>query len=577
MYDNELLTPDGNSALKIDRIMVLAMWAKYLDIENKKKTSQKKQDIIFSGIGKPTYPLNDFAVKFSITYWNTLLNNSQDARQIINNTDYFKTSKARDEITEIDGVIGYGDPSGDLEYRKLMAEALTKWYGKEVGITDKNILFTVGGAAALHIVFGVLNKQYPNGRIITQFPYYSLYSGFDNSNKLHPIPVMDKSGYRLSAEALEESIIEANALAKEDGSEISAFLLCDPNNPLGTSLNKKELKDIAEVLKKYPKILIILDEAYAEMRFNGIKISLLNIAPELKKRIVLLRSGTKALSSAGERMGIMVAFDANIMNKFLEFSIGIYGHAPRSSQGAFATAMNRLDLIELSNLKSFYEPQTKLITEALSSISAKLPDQNYKVDGTFYVACDLSDLFGLELPEELNKVFKNRRGKTIETDEDIAYYLLFKDGVMITPLSYFGIDGKSGYMRITCSSGDTLLNSLINKIEYRLIEGRKLKKSNLEMDLSNNIKALFHPIMKNNELIRKVEFTLEKGQKKDMSAKELSEHNNTLHKLLETTNKLLMEKKSKTDNLKFFQPEKNNLKKQEDQKNNEQKLIQSKM
>ena len=228
---NLLLTPNGDRVGNIDRIMLLAMWAKQLALEGKQ--------IIFAGIGRPTYPINDFALRSSITYLNNFSNKTQDARQIIKDTEHFKTSQGRDEIVEIDGVIGYGDPRGDLEFRKTMAQALTAWYGEKSAINEKNILFTIGGAGALHVIFSVLNQEYPTGRIVTPFPYYSLYAGFRHSNRLHPINVMQLPGYRLTAGALEDSIQKANVLAEKDGGKISAFLLCDPNNPLGTSLTEK--------------------------------------------------------------------------------------------------------------------------------------------------------------------------------------------------------------------------------------------------------------------------------------------------------------------------------------------------
>ncbi|MFX7739893.1 aminotransferase class I/II-fold pyridoxal phosphate-dependent enzyme, partial [Acinetobacter baumannii] len=81
----------------------------------------------------------------------------------------------------------------------------------------------------------------------------------------------------------------------------------DPNNPLGTIIEDSELYSIAEILRKHTDILIILDEAYAEMRLDGQQhMSLLRIAPDLSSRIVLMRSATKALSAAGERMAALI-------------------------------------------------------------------------------------------------------------------------------------------------------------------------------------------------------------------------------------------------------------------------------
>jgi len=140
---------------------------------------------------------------------------------------------------------------------------------------------------------------------------------------------MKNPGYRLTAESLSTSIESANKLASIDGGYPHALLLCDPNNPLGTVLGGEELEKIADVLRANKDLTIILDEAYAEMVLDGQKhVSLLSVAPDLKNRIILLRSATKGLSAAGERMAITIAFNKEIMKTMLQHSINNYGHAP---------------------------------------------------------------------------------------------------------------------------------------------------------------------------------------------------------------------------------------------------------
>src|SRR5690606_1534019 len=143
----------------------------------------------------------------------------------------------------------------------------------------------------LHCIFSAINKRIPDGMIVTPFPHYALYVGPQGKNRLFPIPVMKEKGYRLTAKSLAQALEAATAEAKKRGTKLSTFLLCDPNNPLGTALDEVELKKIAKVLKNYPDLFIVLDEAYAEMRLKGkFSVSLLSVAPELKDRIILMRS-----------------------------------------------------------------------------------------------------------------------------------------------------------------------------------------------------------------------------------------------------------------------------------------------
>jgi hypothetical protein len=228
------------------------------------------------------------------------------------------------------------------------------------------------------------------------------------------------------------------------------------------------------------------------MRSDGKQhVSLLKIAPDLLPRIILMRSATKALSLAGERMAIIIASDQGLMAKLLNENLNRIGHAPRSSQYAYAAAMEHWDEIELSNLSDYYGKQTEFVIQALQNMGATMPDPDYKVRGAFYVVADFSDLLGLPLPPETQRAL-NKIGP-IETDEDIAYYLLFTDGIMIAPLSYFGLPERCGYLRITCGSGLAELKILMDRLEQRLIVARQIKQTQLQGELKK-IKGQSFPI-----------------------------------------------------------------------------------
>lgn len=500
-----LLTPKGERAGKMDRVMLLYMWAQQLIEENKKSHSDPTRDIIIAGIGRPTFPINPFATKSAEQYWANMWSKAQEARHILTGESVgVKTS--RDEVAAMGAVIGYGDPSGDQDPRITMAAALSKWYsikGTTLDIKPDDLLFTPGGAAALYIIFKILNERNPGGRILTPVPYYSLYAGSEGQNNLHAIPVMDQPGYALSAECVRKSILSAQALSRKDGFPISALLLCDPNNPLGTIIDEKELRKIGNVLKEFSTLNfpIILDEAYAELRHDGQKhISLLSIAPELKHRIIFIRSATKALSAAGERMAVVTAFDRSFKNALLQKSISIFGHAPRSLQYAFAEAMSKLNEIELKTITKYYVGAVNEVKNGLEKIGIAMPDRLYEVGGAFYVAGDFSELFGLDMPLAAKNTFavwqydgkklsrslnksNNKLGK-VRTDEDIAYYLLHKDGMMFAPFSYFGASPKKGFVRITCCGGDNEIIEMLERLESRFLEVRKQKRNSLLIEIN---------------------------------------------------------------------------------------------
>ena len=463
-----MLTPNGRPANKIEKVMLLSMWANSLAEE---QGLAPKKKLIFAGLGKPTYPINKNIIMSNLSYWQRLDDLTKK---------WFVNPDQMDECAAID----YGDPRGDRESVALMAEAMSTWYESE--IKPEHVLFTVGGIGGLHVIFETLNTLYediPNYRLITPFPHYSAY--LNNPNQLlHPIDVMKEPGYKLTAQNMEESIQQAYSLAKLDNGWPKAILICNPSNPLGTIIDEVELKKIAECLRNHPDLHIIFDEAYAEMSYVEMP-SFLKIAPDLNNRTVILRSATKGFSAAGERMAILLAFNQELMNEMLNKKISHYLHSPRSGQMAYAYTMANFDAVERKNLITFYKYKVDYVIKRLHAMGAAMPDQMYRVEATFYALGDFSDLFGMKLPNEAQRALE--KTGTITTDEELAYYLLFKDLLMIAPLAYFGLQKNSGFVRITCSGNKNELQELMNRLEQRLFDARTRIKSRLIKQINRGL------------------------------------------------------------------------------------------
>jgi aspartate/methionine/tyrosine aminotransferase len=466
-----MLKPNGALAKNMDPLLLIHLWSRYLDQEWRNSGTNAK--MIFAGIGKPSYFLNEDIASQAMNYWRHYVGAIAKVKQSIAEEKSLSSDQRCDEIAKAATAIDYGLPAGEYETKSIMALALSHWYKRD--ITPDEIIFTVGGWIALKMIFRILNTRDAGGRIITPFPYYTFYNNPDHNNNLHFIDMMSEPGYRLTACAVEKSIQEAYRLAVSDGKKISAFLFCDPHNPLGSVVGEQEWKSIAHVLKTTSDdIPIIIDEAYAEMVFVGKHVSLLQAAPELKNRLIIIRSATKSLSASGERMAVVMCFNEVWREELLDEIFLSYLHMPKSLQYAYAQALLNFSDEKRKNLVQFYQLQSELVQKRLNEMRAQLPDSAYTIEGTFYVLANLSDLLGTEIPKAAERAL----GKTglITTDEDICYSLLFRDQVMITALSYFGVAPSKGFVRITCSGGITELTELMNRIEYRLTQARKSKK-----------------------------------------------------------------------------------------------------
>lgn len=512
----QLKSPNGEAVIS-DRVMVLNEWAHYY----LKATSTPKmmckviameqfarslkvtspQPMVFAGMGRPTYPVPISLASSLAGTAGILVSTSYNARAILELEE--KTRLASDSITPfsrltLDNVknknngyasIEYRESSaGDMVPRLTMATALSENYKVKNLYSYEDIVFTNGGSAGLASIFKVINRKTPNGRIITPVPFYSLHAG---DNRLHTIDLMKLPGYLLTAEALANAIASAKSAAALDGGQISAFLFCYPHNPTGTSLSEETLRSIAGIISKDESlndIPIILDEAYAEMRMDGKPhVSLLTVAPELQNRIILLRSGTKAFSAAGERMAIVACKNKKWLKSIQGAHTDFNGHASYANSLAYAQAMAHFNDTEQKRLIEYYLPMVNLIKDGLASIGAYMPDPAYNPTGAFYVLADLGDLIGTAIHPDAVHALPNVTH--IDNDESLIYHLLFSQQIMVAPLSYFGGDSKKGIIRITCSDiGDC--EEIIKRLNKVLLEVRKEKCIKLAKDIKHSLKEL---------------------------------------------------------------------------------------
>ncbi len=226
------------------------------------------------------------------------------------------------------------------------------------------------------------------------------------------------------------------------------------------------------------------------MRMDGKPhVSLVTVAPELRNRLILLRSGTKAFSAAGERMAIVACKNKKLLKSILGAHTDFNGHSTFANSHTYAQAMAHFNDTEQKRLIEYYLPMVNLIKDGLANIGANMPDLAYNPTGAFYVLADLSDLIGTEMHPDAIKAFP--KVTHIKNDEFLIYHLLFSQQIMVAPLSYFGADTNKGFVRITCSDiGDC--EEIIKRLNQVLLEVRKEKCIKLAKDIKRSLKELLY-------------------------------------------------------------------------------------
>ena len=89
-----------------------------------------------------------------------------------------------------------------------------------------------------------------------------------------------------------------------DSNKTKWLMLNSPSNPTGSLYSKKELKELAEVLLKYPQVLIMSDDIYEKVIYDNLEFTTIaSVEPKLKDRCLTLNGVSKAYCMTGWRLG----------------------------------------------------------------------------------------------------------------------------------------------------------------------------------------------------------------------------------------------------------------------------------
>ncbi len=186
-----------------------------------------------------------------------------------------------------------------------------------------------------------------------------------------------------------------------------ALILCSPSNPTGSVYTKEELKGLADVLAKYPNIVVISDEIYEHINYQGKHESIAQFE-NIRDRVVIINGVSKGYAMTGWRLGWIAApkWIADACNKLQ----GQYTSGPCSVTQKAAEAAYTGDQTCVADMRKAFERRKNLIVK----LTREIP--GFKVNdpaGAFYIFPDCSYYLG-----------KSHEGKKIENSADLAMWLL---------------------------------------------------------------------------------------------------------------------------------------------------------
>jgi aminotransferase len=305
------------------------------------------------------------------------------------------------------GKTSYTSNLGLLKLREVIATHLKKNWG--LSYNPKNqILIAVGVSEAMDLAFRAIVN--PGDEIVYHEPCYVSYS--PSIAMVHGVPVA------VSCKAEDGFAVRAEAIEKVITPKTKALVLNFPTNPTGGTMTRNELQKIADVVLKH-NLLVITDEIYSELTFEGEHVSLASL-PGMIERTIFLHGFSKAYAMTGFRIGYACGPAAIIeaMMKVHQYSMLC---ASIISQEAAIEAIEHgtPDTIEM---REQYKLRRNFIVKALNDLGLKC----HLPRGSFYAFPSIQSM-GI-------------------TSKDFAVRLLETEKVACVPGSAFGPSGE-GYLR----------------------------------------------------------------------------------------------------------------------------------
>ena len=227
-----------------------------------------------------------------------------------------------------------------------------------------------------------------------------------------------------------------------------ALILCSPSNPTGSVYGAEELAGLAEVLKKYPEVIVIADEIYEHINYVGKHNSIATIEG-MKERTVIVNGVSKAYAMTGWRIGFVAGPEwiVKAVNKLQ----GQYTSGPCSVSQKAAEAAYTGTQAPVEEMRQAFERRRDLIVRLAKEVPGF---EVNKPEGAFYLFPKCSYYYG-----------KSDGERTIQNADDLAMYLLEVGHVACVGGTSFG---APECIRMSYATSDANIEEAIKRIKEAL-------------------------------------------------------------------------------------------------------------
>ena len=321
------------------------------------------------------------------------------------------------------GETKYPPLAGIEPLRQAIAEKFEQEHHLPVHATD--ILVTNGGKQG---IFNIIMTLISAGdEVIIPAPAWAGYEQtvHFSGGKVVFVPCPQAQGFVLQPEALAAAITPRTRL----------LLLNYPNNPSGATISRSALEALAAILRQHEQIWVLSDDIYEHLLFDAARhTTLLDVAPDLADRVIILSGVSKTYAMTGWRIGWCIGPAEIIKAATVVQATATSGVSSIGQAAALAALTGPQDM--LAERAMSYQRRRDEVVAALNATPGL---SCHKPEGAFYVFPSIAGCLGKTTPG----------GRKINTDADFAMALLEEALVGVVQGSAFAM---SPHIRISTAT-----------------------------------------------------------------------------------------------------------------------------
>lgn len=330
----------------------------------------------------------------------------------------------------------YSPVPGYMDLRKSICNKLKRENGLD--FTPDQIIVSNGAKQSVcNIILSIVG---PGDEVIVPAPYWVSY--------VEMVKLAEGTNVIVSAGIDQDFKITPEQLEAAITPKTKALILCSPSNPTGSVYSKEELKGLADVIARYPQVIVIADEIYEHINYIGTHQSIAQFE-NIRDRVAIVNGVSKAYAMTGWRLGYIAAplWIAKACNKLQSQ----YTSGPCSIAQKAAVAAYDGDQTCVEEMRKAFERRRNLVYD----LAKEIPGFNVnKPQGAFYLFPEVSAYFG-----------KSYNGRVIDNAADLAMFLLEEGHVATVGGAAFG---APECLRFSYATSDENLKEALRRIKETL-------------------------------------------------------------------------------------------------------------